>query len=63
MISKANLTKLDEAIVDQIDISVSKGLFVSISEATRDAMRELVAKRCISVSHFLRVYAINSSSI
>ncbi|MCP8304653.1 MAG: nucleotidyltransferase domain-containing protein [archaeon] len=55
--SKAIPTKLDKAIVDHIDRLVSKGLYVSRSEAIRDAVRELVAKRYISVSHFLRVMA------
>lgn len=50
-------TKLDKVIIEHIDRLVSEGFYVSRSEAIRDAVRNLIAERYITISRFLRAMA------
>lgn len=50
-------TKLEESLIREVDRLVSQGLYVSRSEAIRDAIRRLVVERYISFSGFLRIMA------
>ena len=50
-------TKLDQKLIEIIDRLVSEGLYVSRSEAIRDAVRKLVANQYVSLDRFLQTIA------
>ena len=50
-------TKIDEKLVRELDRLVLEGLYVSRSEAIREAIRRLVAEHHMSLQGFLRVIA------
>lgn len=50
-------TRLDERLVRELDRLVSEGLYLSRSEAIREAVRRLVAERYVPLGRFLLMVA------
>jgi len=50
-------TKLDQKLVEILDRLVAEGLYVSRSEAIRDAVRKLAANQYISLNRYLQTIA------
>jgi len=54
-------TKLDQKLVEVLDRLVAEGLYVSRSEAIREAVRKLVANQYVSLNRYLQTIATITS--
>jgi len=54
-------TKLDQKLVEILDRLVAEGLYVSRSEAIRDAVRKLAANQYVSLNRYLQTIATITS--